>query len=159
MSKKPKKISVLSIDRSHWAVPKNLKKKYGTDNVDPALLCERKEVNSWGAETGETKNCGMKCCLGFLASALGFEDKDILGVTMPSDLKRNFPNRVDSLYVDGPKGPKDDEQFRVNDFESQAALLNDSSAIRPAAKEAKLKKLFSEVGIKLTFRGKYLDDK
>lgn len=154
-SNKCRKIKTLSIDRSKWAVPKNLKKKYGFRGVDAALLCEKDVRDEDGVLTGETESCGMKCCLGFLASALGASDSLILGVGMPSDLDAGgFPILEDYL-----KGPTDSNKFVLETFEAAAARLNDSVSIRPAAKEAKLKTLFSEVGIKLTFRGKYLDAK
>lgn len=78
---------------------------------------------------------GRMCCLGFAGKELGVE----LSAEMPSGPGWGVP------FVNWGL---------ASSFSETAATINDNHKISTEKKEARLKKLFKTVGIKLRFRGK-----
>lgn len=82
---------------------------------------------------------GSRCCLGFLAKALGATDTEIVGydtITSCSALQ---------------KSPVRDRLAAASGTEAMLVHVNDSCEIDDALREEELTKLFAHVGIEVTF--------
>ena len=95
----------------------------------------------WGKERLLDSETGKMCCLGFMGIACGLSSKTITDKDMPSSLSGVAMSRY-------PKA------FRNGNSADIAATINDDRNISHALRESKLKKLFKENGIALTFHGK-----
>lgn len=120
MSKRLKKVEKLSIDRGRWVNGAN------RTGRNPSMMLNGQ---------------GNKCCLGFLASAEGLKDEELLYREYPKDCHNDIP----LMSWHG----------KSTGFVKNAVDINDT-VIDSVKRETLLRKLFREQGIKLTFRGKPL---
>jgi hypothetical protein len=87
---------------------------------------------------------GKKCCLGFLATACGYEDKDITGMETPSEFPSLFAE-VPWLYgLIGGNSVDSSDLMTINDaVEGKGVLLKDGTSI-PFVTEAVREKFISD---------------
>ena len=83
---------------------------------------------------------GSMCCLGFLARDCGANVSDIL----------NQPSPEETSELNWPKGMLDN--FNNNSFLAYDMMETNDSPISLAQKKSQLKKLFLEIGYRLTFK-------
>ena len=116
------------IDRSKWnrGIPKV---KYRQHFGGSALLNEQ----------------GNMCCLGFVCKALGLSDEQIANREYPQSTSLKIPQLTEFNNVSYPQDTT---------LSCTAAVINDSPIIPPKEKEKRLKSLFIENDIKLTFVGR-----
>lgn len=131
---KDKKLKKLTIDRRKW----------GRGNTGGSLL---------------NKN-GLKCCLGFACTALGFKNRDILDEGIPSDLVSTYTKeKARSKSVEKSRAKKLDwlveengsGKFRASSAVNQLVGINDDSLTSDNYKEAEITRIFKENGVKVKF--------
>lgn len=94
---------------------------------------------------------GMKCCLGFFALSCGIPKKDIDQKSCPADvISKKWPewlvkNRGKPLALHLFKGQTDTA------ISVQLISINDDKSLMWNTREAKLRKLFAEQGVDVTF--------
>lgn len=88
---------------------------------------------------------GNMCCLGFVCKALGLSDEQIVNKAYPQSTSLEIPQLTEFRDVSYPKDTT---------LSCTAAAINDSPSIPSKKKEERLKELFLEQDIKLTFVGR-----
>lgn len=111
------------------------------------------DENNWG--TGYLANEGEYCALGFLCKRLGYSDKEMDEITIPSDLERSPPSWFDKDLSDDNvedmlEGIEDAEHY--TDFDDVVPAINDAEELDQEEKKFRLKKVFKMVGIDLHFK-------
>jgi hypothetical protein len=85
-------------------------------------------------------DAGAMCCLGFLAKACGYANKELLGLSTPDRVVECGDGK--DLFPKTSKG-KSREWTHFMD-------INDGTD-PPSERETKLKKLFKKIGVNVTF--------
>ncbi len=107
----------------------------------------RKNTETLGATSLLNEN-GNMCCLGFYAKACGATKESILGHGYPGG-ELNIP-----LMGEGYNDDYGWSSYRNSALCREAMTANDASTDKKE-KETKIKELFKEGGVKLTFTGRY----
>lgn len=128
-----------------------------TNKTDNKQITELKiNRRKWGTgdEGGSLLNpvTGKMCCLGFFCLAAGVPKAELEGEPMPAGIKDCLEYPKLKTVVNFQK--------RVNKFvTTQLSTVNDSEAPKfvnnPKAREARIAKLFGELGVTVEFTGKY----
>lgn len=121
-------IKELKIDRAKWT---------GVD----------RDIPGWRDDNALVTKDGRMCCLGFLGAACGITDKTMRDKGMPDDLGGRNNSKWPKAFR-----PSENEEYHTGPM-WRAASLNDKPEMPLKEKERKLKLLFKENGIKLTFHG------
>jgi len=130
------------IDRSRWSRGNTSgENKLCLRKID-AKRCTRYEPNP-------TCLPGNMCCLGFASLVLGANHRQILGKTMPHEVKKDLPG-----LNDGPKSEWVVVTRRDTKFASKAAGINDDIKMTDKVREKRLKALAARHGFKFVFVGK-----
>lgn len=123
------RIEKLIVDRATWH------RGIGPIPVPSALLTE----------------IGTQCCLGFLASAVGYEDKALQGALSPSDLLRGRPDLFPTGVCKSWRGVRS-----VNsEWTDKAMTLNDTLEFNgnEPARERAIADHFKQIGVEVVFVG------
>ena len=87
---------------------------------------------------------GHQCCLGFFLRSCGLLKKDILAAYSPKDLLESSTKKTDFLFNENyDNSPQTYSLMEANDSKYSDAKI-----------EKKLKKLFAENKVRITFKGK-----
>ncbi len=114
------------IDRARWLRGEGTENE-GTKNVIGSCLLRTQD--------------NKMCCLGFLALACGAQPQDISNVGTPDGTRG----------VNWPHGIVDD--FANTAMTHQLMKINDTATLTDTQREARLKRRFAAMGIKVLFRG------
>ena len=155
----PEGVKAFVIDRSKW-LNGTIIDRYSDAADDTALRTEYDTSiddvgDSVKPESGSLLHefSGRMCCLGFYTLACGVPVKHLAGRDLPSSLppsivKKFLPEFL--VYARYPAG----NVPGASDVADALASANDGEA-RPKEREAKITKLFADVGVTVTFTGKY----
>lgn len=121
----------------------------------------RRGGEEFDEEHGQTfllNSKGNMCCLGFVARAYGISEDNIRGVGEPDDIEglasleespaKLYPSLVMDIHEESPFLG---QIFKCTYLASKAMLINDDSHLTDEERIVKLKNLFKNSDIELTF--------
>lgn len=86
---------------------------------------------------------GLKCCLGFFCLESGYSPDEIRGAGMPEDAKVGYSRKVNFNHSF--------QKYSAPSVFTRIGAVNDDTIITDAQREAKLKELFGEIGVLVSF--------
>ncbi len=100
------------------------------------------------------RDTGLQCCLGFFCKKIGYKNSHIENRGTPFELitcfaKQNLKKRLQCLTTSSNNNSICHKLIDVNDSTSPIYLK------KPEKREAKIAQLFSKIGVKVNFVGKY----